>query len=58
VADGEEDADRMQAALLAAIAGVLEIRRHGDGTEVRMAWPVRRRLSGTGWSRPLGSQAR
>jgi anti-sigma regulatory factor (Ser/Thr protein kinase) len=44
LADGEEDTGRMQAALLAAIAGDLEIRRHGMGTEVRMVWPVRRRL--------------
>ncbi|MPZ25575.1 MAG: ATP-binding protein [Micromonosporaceae bacterium] len=47
-AGDEEDADRMQEALLAAVARDLEILRHDAGTEVRMVWPVRRRLSGTG----------
>ena len=43
----DEDTDRMHAALLAALAGDVDIRRHASGTEVRMVWPVRRRLSGT-----------
>lgn len=46
VAD-DEDAERMHEALLAAVARDLEIVRHEEGTEVRMVWPVRRRLSGT-----------
>jgi anti-sigma regulatory factor (Ser/Thr protein kinase) len=41
-----EDADRMHEALLAALVKDLEVRKGEDGTEVRMAWPVRRRLSG------------
>jgi hypothetical protein len=46
-AEDAEDADRMHAALLAASVGDLEVLRHAEGTEVRMVWPVRRRLSGT-----------
>lgn len=41
-----EDADRMHEALLAALVKDLEVRKGEDGTEVRMVWPVRRRLSG------------
>lgn len=41
-----EDTDRMHESLLAALVEELEVRRHEDGTEVRMTWPVRRRLSG------------
>ena len=41
-----EDADRMHEALLAALVKDLEVRKGPDGTEVRMVWPVRRRLSG------------
>lgn len=41
-----EYADRMHEALLAALVKDLEVRKGQDGTEVRMAWPVRRRLSG------------
>jgi hypothetical protein len=52
--DEDEDADRMQAALLAAMAGDLEVRRGEQGTEVRMVWPVRRRLSGGAWGQPGG----
>lgn len=47
--DGEDDradADRMQAALLAAIAGSRQVLQHPEGTEVRLVWPVRRRLAG------------
>lgn len=47
VADDDEDAERMHEALLAAVARDLVIVRHEQGTEVRMVWPVRRRLSGT-----------
>jgi anti-sigma regulatory factor (Ser/Thr protein kinase) len=41
-----EDADRMHEALLAALVKDLEVRKGEEGTEVRMVWPVRRRLSG------------
>lgn len=41
-----EDADRMHEALLAALVKDLEVRKAEGGTEVRMVWPVRRRLSG------------
>lgn len=44
--DADEDTDRMHAALLAAIAGDLAIIPHESGTELRMVWPVRRRLAG------------
>jgi hypothetical protein len=49
-ADGEEeaDADRMHETLLAATVHDLQVRRDESGTVVRMAWPVRRRLSSTG----------
>lgn len=41
-----EDADRMHEALLGALVKDLEVRKGEEGTEVRMVWPVRRRLSG------------
>jgi anti-sigma regulatory factor (Ser/Thr protein kinase) len=41
-----EDADRMGETLLAAAVDDLTVRTGPEGTEVRMAWPVRRRLSG------------
>jgi hypothetical protein len=41
-----EEADRMQEALLAALVKDLEVRKGDRSTEVRMTWPVRRRLSG------------
>lgn len=44
--DEAEDADRMHEALLAALVKDLEVRRGEHGTEVRMVWPVRRRLAG------------
>jgi anti-sigma regulatory factor (Ser/Thr protein kinase) len=44
----EADADRMHETLLAATVHDLQVRRDGSGTVVRMAWPVRRRLSSTG----------
>lgn len=44
--DDQADADRMQAALLAAIAGSRQVLQHQEGTEVRLVWPVRRRLAG------------
>jgi anti-sigma regulatory factor (Ser/Thr protein kinase) len=46
--DEAEDADRMHEALLAALVKDLEVRRGERSTEVRMVWPVRRRLSGAG----------
>lgn len=46
--DEDEDADRMHETLLAATVHDLQVHRDESGTEVRMAWPVRRRLSGTG----------
>jgi anti-sigma regulatory factor (Ser/Thr protein kinase) len=46
--DEEADADRMHETLLAATVHDLQVRRDASGTVVRMAWPVRRRLSGTG----------
>jgi anti-sigma regulatory factor (Ser/Thr protein kinase) len=45
-AEDAEDADRMHEALLAALVKDLEVRRGERSTEVRMVWPVRRRLSG------------
>lgn len=45
--DEAEDADRMHETLLAALVDDLEVRKHSEGTEVRMVWPVRRRLSST-----------
>lgn len=42
-ADAEE-ADRMADALLAGLVDDLEVRTGEAGREVRMAWPVRRRL--------------
>lgn len=46
-ADEAEDADRMANALLVGLVDDLEVRAGEDGTEVRMVWPVRRRLSAT-----------
>ncbi|QSB14311.1 ATP-binding protein [Natronosporangium hydrolyticum] len=46
---GEEeaaDADRMGEALLAALVDDLSVHNSPAGSEVRMVWPVRRRLSG------------
>ena len=40
-----EDADRMGETLLAGLVEDLQVTRGPEGTEVRMAWPVRRRLS-------------
>jgi len=48
-ADEAEDTDRMHAALLAALVGEVAMHRHETGTEVRMVWPVRRRLSGASY---------
>lgn len=42
-----EDADRMGETLLAAVVDDLTVRTGPTGTEVRMVWPVRRRLSVT-----------
>lgn len=42
-----EDADRMGETLLAALVDDLSVRSGPEGSEVRMIWPVRRRLSGT-----------
>jgi len=42
-----EDADRMAETLLAGLVEDLQVSRGPDGTEVRMAWPVRRQLSDT-----------
>lgn len=39
-----EDADRMGEVLLAGLVDDLEVHRTPTGQEVRMAWPVRRRL--------------
>lgn len=46
--DGAEtaDADRMGQTLLAALVDDLQVRTDAHGTEVRMVWPVRRRISG------------
>lgn len=46
--DGGEtaDADRMGQTLLAALVDDLQVRTDATGTEVRMVWPVRRRISG------------
>lgn len=46
-ADEAAEADRMADTLLAALVDDLEVRAGEDGTEVRMVWPVRRRLIGT-----------
>jgi hypothetical protein len=46
--DEDEDADRMHETLLAATVHDLHVHRNGSGTEVRMAWPVRRRLAAAG----------
>jgi anti-sigma regulatory factor (Ser/Thr protein kinase) len=46
-ADEAEDTDRMHETLLAALVDDLQVRTREDGTEVRMVWPVRRRLSGS-----------
>lgn len=42
-----EDADRMGQTLLAAVVDDLTVRTGPTGTEVKMVWPVRRRLSVT-----------
>jgi hypothetical protein len=44
--DEVAEADRMADTLLAALVNDLEVRAGEDGTEVRMVWPVRRRLIG------------
>lgn len=41
-----EDADRVADMLLAGLVDDLEVRVREDGREVRMAWPVRRHLTG------------
>lgn len=46
--DEAAEADRMADTLLAALVDDLEVRAGEDGTEVRMVWPVRRRLIGVG----------
>lgn len=45
--DEAQEADRMGEALLAAIVDDLSVRSQAAGSEVRMTWPVRRRLSGS-----------
>lgn len=44
-ADDDADADRMGATLLAAVVEDLSWETGPDGTQVRMTWPVRRRLA-------------
>lgn len=46
-ADEAAEADRMADTLLAALVDDLQVRAGEEGTEVRMVWPVRRRLIGT-----------
>lgn len=43
-----EDADRVADMLLAGLVEDLEVRAGAEGREVRMAWPVRRWLTGGG----------
>lgn len=45
-ADEAAEADRMADTLLAALVDDLQVRAGEGGTEVRMVWPVRRRLLG------------
>jgi anti-sigma regulatory factor (Ser/Thr protein kinase) len=45
--DPDTDQEVMAGALLAAVVKDLDMRTGPDGTVVRMAWPVRRRLTGT-----------